>query len=440
MRVAAAHRRDPPEVLPGEQLLLDRADGTTDQCDLRARQGGGKVGVEGPDVQVRVTESDGELPQVAQVVVKQAVEVADEEPPVRLHDVLRLEGRQLLGILAQGGHHRGERVVSIQRILHADQQVHEPHPGPEQVLKRHRVQAVFGEHHAPSVAEVKPAQMPDLIHGELGVDFGVRVVQDFPVRGGRVEPDVVADDVRPADVQVLEFGDIEYRAADRHPVGRTGGVVGGQFRYLEAAALLGVTEIGGEDVLAETSVGHQLTEEFRAVAGHDAGQCLAHGDRESSGAAHIDEGTATALVRGAQQIPQGVCLGADHVVYPAPLPALDNVALAVEADRGIGAGEGDGKFQPARGGRRVQICLHGEFFRCPDPQVEPVLAGTGARGDESQEGGDPRAGREHHDGRRRIGRQPEPRGRDDLQRQPVLAFDARPAQEMRCRSLPFARV
>jgi hypothetical protein len=74
LRVAAAHRRDPPEVLPGEQLFLDRPDGTTGQFDLRARQGGGQVGVEGTDIQVRVTKSDGELPQVAQVVVEQAVE------------------------------------------------------------------------------------------------------------------------------------------------------------------------------------------------------------------------------------------------------------------------------------------------------------------------------------------------------------------------------
>jgi hypothetical protein len=45
-RVPPAYRRDPPEVLSGEQLFLDRRDGTTDQCDLRAGHDGGEVGVE----------------------------------------------------------------------------------------------------------------------------------------------------------------------------------------------------------------------------------------------------------------------------------------------------------------------------------------------------------------------------------------------------------
>ena len=282
--------------------------------------------------------------------------------------------------------------------------------------------------------------MADLVHRELGIDLGVRVVQHLSIRRGRVEPDVIADDVRTADVQVQELADVEYRTTDRHPVARVRGVVLRQIRYLEAGALLRVAQIGGEDVLAQTSVGHQLAEEFAAIAGHDVGQRLAYGDGEPCAAAHVDECAAAAVVGGPQQFPERVRLGADHVVHPAPLPGLDDVAPAVESDRGIGAGERDGELQPACGRRRVQVRALDELLRRPDPQIEPVLAGPGARGNEPQERGDPGTGREHDDGPRRIGRQPEPGRGDDLQRQPVLAIDARPAQEMRCRALPFPRV
>ena len=89
-------------------------------------------------------------------------------------------------------------------------QVHEPYPGPEQLFQRQRVQAVLGEHHARSGAGPQPAQIADLVHRELGVDLGVRVVQYFSIRRGRVLPDMVADDVRPAEVQVQELADVAH--------------------------------------------------------------------------------------------------------------------------------------------------------------------------------------------------------------------------------------
>ena len=111
------------------------------------------------------------------------------------------------------------------------------------------------------------------------------------------------------------------------------------------------------------------------VAGHDVGQRLAHRGRERRAAAHVDERAAPALLDGPQQFPQPVRLGPDHVVDPAPLAGLDDVTLAVESDRRVGAGEGDGQLQPSRGCRRVQLRVPDEFLWCPDPQVEPVLAG-----------------------------------------------------------------
>src|SRR5262249_37110304 len=157
------------------------------------------------------------------------------------------------------------------------------------------------EYHAPPGAELQPAQMADLVHRELGVDLGVYMVQHLPVRRGRVEPDVVADDVRPADVQVQEFADVEHRAADRHPGAGVGGVVPRQIRHLEAGTLLGVAQVGGEDVFAQTPVGHQLAQEFAAVAGHDVGQRLEYGGGEPGTAAHVDERATAAVVGGAQQ-------------------------------------------------------------------------------------------------------------------------------------------
>jgi hypothetical protein len=176
-----------------------------------------------------------------------------------------------------------------------------------------------------------------------------------------------------------------------------------------------VAQIGGEDVLAQTSVGHQLAEEFAAIAGNDVGQRLAYGGGEPCAAAHVDECAAAAVVSGPQQFPERVCFGADYVVHPAPLSGLDDVAPAVESDGGIGAGERDGEFQPACGSRRVQVGALDELLRRPDPQIEPVVAGPGARGNEPQERGDPGTGREHDDGPGGIGRQPEPGRGDDLQ-------------------------
>src|SRR6478752_5317583 len=183
----------------------------------------------------------------------------------------------------------------------------------------------------------------------------------------KVETDVIADDVRTADVQVHELADVEYGTTDRHPVARVRGVVPRKIRHLEAGALLRVAQIGGEDVLAQTSVGHQLAEEFAAIAGHDVGQRLAYGGGEPCTAAHVDECAAAAVVSGPQQFPERVRFGADHVVHPAPLSGLDDVAPAVESDGGIGAGERDGEFQPARGSRRVQVGALGELLRRPDP-------------------------------------------------------------------------
>ena len=75
-----------------------------DQPGIRPRRHGGKIGVEGPDVQVWIAEADGHLPQGAQVIVHQPVQITDQEPSVRLDDVLRLEGCQLPGSRsAQGG-------------------------------------------------------------------------------------------------------------------------------------------------------------------------------------------------------------------------------------------------------------------------------------------------------------------------------------------------
>src|SRR6185369_9547415 len=102
-------------------------------------------------------------------------------------------------------------------------------------------------------------------------------------------------------------------------------------------ALLRVAEIGGEHVLAQTAVGHQLAEEFAAIAGHDVGQRVAYGGGELCAAARVDECAAAAVVGGAQQVPERVRLGADDVVHPAPLSRLDDVAPAVESDGGIGA-------------------------------------------------------------------------------------------------------
>ena len=166
------------------------------------------------------------------------------------------------------------------------------------------------------------------------------------VRRGRVQPDVVADDVRPADVQVQELADVDtprHRSPSSSP---RRGVVLRQIRHLEAGALLRVAQIGGEDVLGQPSLGHQAGGESRPSPGTMSVSAWIR--RRRTVRCRTRRRTRRGRRRQAQQVPERVRFGADHVVHPAPLSGLDDVGAAVESDRGIGAGERDGERQPAR--------------------------------------------------------------------------------------------